>query len=164
MNACFAHSLGFIFLVYNMIWRDHEKSGANNRMEICAITGGGVRRLMANAILSFHFLLTIPLAGLPLLKNFPIKRLLARWSLRKHRTTSRTNTPSCCSLSRTWDGNVVDVVGEGRRRATRWWEIVLLLNILMQVKKPTAFYSAEPWHGPHEVQKEKSQKLLKRYF
>ena len=104
---------------------------------------------MANAILSFHFLLTIPLAGLPLLKNFHIKRLLARWSSRKNRTTSRTTTPSCCSLSRTWDGNVVDVVGEGRRRATRWWEIVLLLNILMQVKKPTAFYSAEPWHGPH---------------
>ena len=105
---------------------------------------------MANAILSFHFLLTIPLAGLPLLKNFPIKRLLARWSSRKNRTTSRTTTPSCCSLSRTWDKNVVDVVGGGRRRTTRWWEIVLLLNILMQVKKPTAFYSAEPWHSPHE--------------
>ena len=86
---------------------------------------------MANAILNFHFLLTIPLAGLPLLKNFPIKRLLARWSSRKNRTTSLTTTPPCCSLSRTWDGNVVDVVGEGRRRATRWWEIVLLLNILM---------------------------------
>ena len=32
-----------------------EKSGVKKCLEICAIKGGGVRRLMANAILNFHF-------------------------------------------------------------------------------------------------------------
>ena len=32
-----------------------KKSGVKKCLEICAIKGGGVGRLMANAILNFHF-------------------------------------------------------------------------------------------------------------
>ena len=47
-----------------------KKSGVKKCMEICAIKGGGVRRLMAKAILNFHFDYWNPSLSRSLLNDF----------------------------------------------------------------------------------------------
>ena len=42
----------FIYVGFN---NKRKKSGVKKNLEICAIKGGGVGPLMANAILNFHF-------------------------------------------------------------------------------------------------------------
>ena len=97
---------------------------------------------MARAILDFHFDYLKPsLSRVTSVEKFLHKRLFARRSLRRNRTTFKTITTFCRSLSRTWDRNFV--VGREKKTRNQVIQIALLLNILMQVKKPTAFYSVD---------------------